>query len=204
MEHKKIVFGKKVSKSEIKNHYSTVYITLISILLGIALGDLVSIFRDLKNPDYFEWLTLTYIVLIIMNAWVAYSLHAISIKLIPVPGDAVNVFAISISHFAINSFIGKPHYQIYMAVAVYLIISCFSIGYIVKRATYDSSKNFTFKPYIRVLSLNVIGAVLTIIAAFLSYKDLLSKTTEIILFLIAYLFIVFWLILFWKTWKKGI
>lgn len=187
---------------EIKSHYSTVYITLISILLGIALGDLITVFRDLKNPDYFEWLSLIYIVLIIMNAWVAYSLHAISVKLIPVPADAINIFSISVAHFALNSFIGKPHYQVFCAIAFYLIISCIAISYIVKRATHDSEKQFTFKPYIKVLSINIIGAIWNLILAFLSYKGILSMTIEIIMFGIAYLFVFIWLFLFWKTWKK--
>jgi uncharacterized membrane protein YjfL (UPF0719 family) len=106
-----------MNKNEIKQHYATVYITLISILLGIALGDLVSVFRSLSNPTYFEWLSLIYIVLIIMNTWIAYSLHAISIKAIPNPADAINVFVISIAHFVLNSFLGKDHYLIYCAVA---------------------------------------------------------------------------------------
>jgi len=191
-----------MNKEELKNHYSTVYITLISILLGIALGDLVSIFRDLKSPGYFEWLSLIYVVLIIMNSWVAYSLHAISVKLIPVPADAINVFAISVAHFALNSFIGKPHYQVYCAVAFYSIISFFTISYIIKRATHYSKNKFVYKPYIKVLGINIIGVLLVLIIAFLSYKGFLSMTSEIILFVIGYFFVFIWLYLYWKTWKK--
>ena len=191
-----------MNKEEIKSHFSTVYITLISILLAIALGDLVSVFRDLKNPGYFEWLSLIYIVLIILNSWVAYSLHAISVKLIPVPADAINVFAISVAHFALNSFIGKPHYQVYYAVAFYSIISFFTISYIIKRANHYSKNKFVYKPYIKVLGINIIGVILVLIIAFLSYKGFLSITSEIILFVIGYLFVLIWLYLYWKTWKK--
>ena len=191
-----------MNKEEIKSHYSTVYITLISVLLGIALGDLVNIFRELKSPGYFEWLSLIYIVLIIMNAWVAYSLHAISVKLIPVPADAINVFTISVAHFALNSFIGKPHYQVYYAVAFYSIISFFTISYIIKRSAHYSKNKFVYKPYIKVLGINIIGVVLALIIAFLSYKGFLSMTSEIILFVMGYLFVFTWLYLYWKTWKK--
>jgi len=191
-----------MNKEELKSHYSTVYITLISILLGIALGDLVSIFRDLKSPGYFEWLSLIYIVLIIMNSWVAYSLHAISVKLIPVPADAINVFAISVAHFALNSFIGKPHYQVFFAVAFYSIISFFTISYIIKRTAHYSKSKFVFKPYVKVLGINIIGVILALIIAFLSYKGFLSMTLEIILFVMGYLFVFIWLYLYWKTWKK--
>lgn len=191
-----------MNKEEIKSHYPTVYITLISILLGLALSDLVSVFRSLNSPGYFEWFSLIYVVLVIINAWVAYSLHAISIKSIPVPADAINVFAISVAHFSLNSFIGKPHYQVYLAVAFYSLVSFFTIVYIIKRASNYSNNYNGLKFYKSVLSTNILGIIIASTIAFLSYKELLSMTIEIIIFIVGYIFAFVWLYFYWGTWKK--
>ena len=191
-----------MNKEEIRNHYPTVYITLISILLGLALSDLISIFRSLDSPGYFEWLSLIYVVLIIINAWVAYSLHAISIKSIPVTAYDINVFAISVAHFSLNSFIGKTHYQVYLAVAFYSLISLFTLIYIIKRASRYSNNQNSLKFYKSVLSTNVLGVIIASTVAYLSYKEMLSMTLEIIIFIVGYLCVFAWLYFYWSTWKK--
>jgi hypothetical protein len=186
----------------IKSHYSTVYITLISILLGVALADLISVFRAIQSPDYFQWLSLIFIVILVMNAWISYSLHAISVKLIPIPADAINVFAISIAHFTLNSFIIKPHYQFYFAVSFYSLVTTCTILYLFYRASQFDSKSFFFKSYGRVLIINVGGIFISALFGWLSLKGHLSKTTEIITFGIAYINIFLWIMLYWKIWKS--
>lgn len=186
----------------IKSHYSTVYITLISILLGVALADLISVFRSVQNPDYFQWLSLILIVTLVMNAWISYSLHAISVKLIPVPADAINVFAISIAHFTLNSFIIKPHYQFYFAVCFYSLVTTCTILYTFYRASQFNSKSFFFKSYRRVLFINIAGIFISALFGWLSLKGHLSKTMEIITFGIAYINVLVWIMLYWKVWKS--
>lgn len=186
----------------IKSHYSTVYITLISILLGVALADLVSVFRTLENPDYFQWLSLILIVLLIMNAWISYSLHAISVKLIPIPADAVNVFAISIAHFTLNSFIIKPHYQFYFAVCFYSLVTTLTMLFTFYRASQFDSTVFFFRFYRRVIVINIAGLFLSAFFGWLSLNGHLSKVLEFATFAIAYLSIFVWLMLYWKVWKS--
>lgn len=191
-----------MKKEEIKQHYSTVYITLISILLGIALGDLIGVFRSISSPTYFEWLSLLYIVLIIMNTWIAYSLHSISIKAIPTPADAINVFTISIAHFVLNSFLGKEHYLIYCAVAFYSIVSIFTFAYLAKRSFNQPEDKYKVKKFRKLIAFNSIGVIVTLVIAYLSYQQFLSKMAEIIIFGLGYFFVIMWLYLYWNTWKK--
>ncbi|MCL6265351.1 hypothetical protein [Flagellimonas myxillae] len=186
----------------IKSHYSTVYITLSSILLGVALADLVSIFRTIENPDYFHWLSLILIVLLIMNAWISYSLHAISVKLIPIPADAVNVFAISIAHFTLNSFIIKPHYQFYFAICFYSLVTTLTMLFTFYRASQFDSKVFFFRSYRRVIVINIAGLFLSAFFGWLSLNGHLSKVLEFATFAIAYLCILVWLMMYWKVWKS--
>ena len=191
-----------MNQEQIKNHYSTIYITLISILLGVALGDLVSVFRSISQPNYFEWLGLVFIILLIMNAWISYSLHAISVRLIPTPADAVNVFAISVAHFALNSFIGKPHYQFYLAVCFYCLITTGTILFIFYRASQFNPKKFYLKSYARVIFINIWGAVIAGIVSWFSFKGMLTSTIEIATFIFGYINAVIWVLLYWKVWKS--
>ena len=193
-----------MSIDSIKKHYSTVFITLVSILLGITLGDLVSVFRTVEEPSTFTWLTLVYTVIIIMNAWVSYSMYAISVELIPTPADAVNVFAITAAHFGLNAFIGKPPHLFFYAIAVYCLISFCTVYFMVWRATQDKTKNYTVKPYYKALTVNIIGAIVALGFGYVSKHEIFSSTIENLIFSSGFSLPVIWVILFWRTWRMQI
>jgi hypothetical protein len=92
-----------MSREVPRNNFATVYVTVASVLIGLALEDLVSIVRRIEHRDALVWLATVFVVHIIMNAWLGYSSVAISVNLELNPWDALNVFLLPASHFVLNS-----------------------------------------------------------------------------------------------------
>ena len=79
----------------VKDRFSTVYITIVSIFLGLAMEDLYSKFGSIEEPDFYSYVIVMLVSLLVINLWIAYSNMAISIRLIPIPMDAFMVFGSS-------------------------------------------------------------------------------------------------------------
>ncbi len=188
--------------SEAAKRFATVYVTIASVLLGLALEDLAGVVRGIEHRDAFVWITSIFIVHITMNAWIGYSSIAISVSLEPNPWDALNVFVLAASHFALNSFVGAQPTYFFFATAVYSLTGGAITQYNVWRASQDPRAGLTPAPFRRVVVLNVCGAAAFAALGGLSSRGALSPQGELICVASALPFATAWLVMFWRSWAR--
>ena len=184
-------------------HIATVYVTIVSIFLGLALEDLVSIVRSIEHPTLFEWAVAVFVVHIILNAWVGFSSLAISIQLVPNPWDAANVFLLSAAHFSLNSFVGAEPHMFFGAAGIYMFVGGLTLLYNVYRASTDPGSGVIVKNFYLLLFLNVWGGCSYLLFAYLAYEQLLGDTIELIIALFSIPTATLWLWVFWRAWSRS-
>jgi hypothetical protein len=183
-----------------RKHFGTIYITLASVLLGLALGDLVSIVRSSDYRDPFVWVTSIFVVHIIMNAWIAYSSTAIIVAIEPHPWDALNVFALSAAHFAINSFVGPDAAPFLAAVGVYSLTAAATVFAAKLRVRRDPDFELPPAAFRPVIALNIGAGVYFLSLAAVSGAAGASRTLKLLFVASSLPYASAWLFLFWKSW----
>jgi len=183
-----------------RKHFGTIYITLASVLLGLALSDLVSIVRSSDYRDPFVWVTSIFVVHIIMNAWIAYSSTAIVVAIEPHPWDALNVFALSAAHFAINSFVGPDAVPFLVAVGVYSLTAAATVYAAKLRVRRDPDFELPRSAFRPVIALNIGAGVYFLVLALVSSAVGASRTLELLFVASSLPYASAWLVLFWKSW----
>ena len=182
-------------------HFGTIYITLASVLLGLALEDLVSIVRGLEHRDPFVWVTSIFVVHIIMNAWIAYSSVAMVVTLEPHPWDALNVFVLSAAHFAINSFVGPDATRFLVAVGVYSLTAAATVYAATARVRRDPHIDLPPGGFRNVIALNIGAGLAFLLFASVSATDGVSRQLQLVLVASSLPYASAWLLLFWRSWR---
>ena len=183
-----------------RKHFGAVYITLASVLLGLALEDLVSIVRSSDYHDPFVWVTSIFVVHIIMNAWIAYSSTAIIFAVEPHPWDAINVFVLSAAHFAINSFVGPDATPFLVAVGVYSLTAAATVVASKIRVRRDPDIELPPSAFRPVIALNIGAGVYFLTLALVSGEGGASRTLQFIFVASSLPYASAWLVLFWRSW----
>jgi len=178
-------------------------VTVASVLLGLALEDLVSVVRSIEHRDSFVWITSAFIVHIIMNAWIGYSSVAIAVTLEPNPLDALNVFVLSASHFALNSFVGAEPASFFLAAGAYSLTGGGITYYNSWRASQDPLSGSSPAVFRRVIALNFSGAVVFLCVGLLSGRGMLSEAVQLVCLSGSIPFATLWLIEFWRAWSQA-
>jgi hypothetical protein len=187
-----------------RKHFGTIYVTLASVLLGLALEDLVSIVRGMEQRDAFVWVTSIFVVHIIMNAWIAYTSTAIHLNLEPHPWDALNVFGLSAAHFVINSFVGSDAPPFLAAVGVYSLIAAATVYSASERGRRDPTFNFPPAEFRPLIGLNIGAGMCFLLFALLSSLGNVSRGVQFALVTSSIPFATVWLVLFWRVWRNGL
>jgi hypothetical protein len=185
-------------------HFGTVYITLASVLLGLALEDLVSLVRAIEQRDAFVWVTSIFVVHIIMNAWIAYTSMATRVNLEPHPWDALNVFALSAAHFVINSFVGTEAPPFLVAVGVYSLTAAVTVHSATLRGRRDPGFNFPPARLRPVVGLNIAAGVVFLLFGWLSAAGVASRSVQLVFVAASIPYATLWLLLFWRGWQQGL
>ena len=187
----------------IKERFSTVYITLVSIFLGLAMEDLYSKFTSIENPGFYAYVILVLVTLLVINLWVSYSNMAISIRLIPTPTDAFMVFGSIMGLYILNFMIFRPVYEFFYVHALFNLGAALATVYHVKRALYDDSVDFdplTFRP---VYVLNIAIFAISISVGLVLQLNLAGETLEAVLAGMVLVCPVAWLCVFWANFKRA-
>ena len=186
----------------IKDQYSPIYVTVVSIFLGLALEDLLSVFRESDKSDIVIWLTSIVIAFLILNAWIAYASLAISVRLVPVPLDAVNVFVMALSIFALNSLVGQPVYQFCFAIAFFNLGAIAATRYNLSRSIKDPDSFLRPRGFWKLSMLNLLIFLIYLFLAYYSWQEKLSREMEIGVLILSVLPPLIWIILYWKIWSS--
>jgi hypothetical protein len=187
---------------KIEKLFPSVYITLISILLGFAIEDVITRLRELAPLDPHTLLTAAALLSIIFSAWTGYSFISITQQRLPRLLDSINVFLLALAIYMMNSTLGLEIWIFFCAAAIYMAISIFSTIYNYQIFLENLSASYSW----RIFSINVWISVLSVViyanAAWMSKQGLLPYILE--LCLIASLIIIasLWTYFFYKTWTK--
>ena len=187
----------------VKDRFSTVYITIVSIFLGLAMEDLYSKFGSIEEPDFYSYVIVMLVSLLVINLWIAYSNMAISIRLIPIPMDAFMVFGSIMGLYLLNSMIFRPAYEFFYVHGVFNFGSALVTWYHVKRALSDEHIDFDPGLFRPVYALNIAIFVVSILVAVILQFQLVGKTVEAVLAGLVLLCPIGWLWVFWANFKRA-
>ncbi len=190
-------------KTRLEENYSAIYITIVSVLLGLALDDIVSILRSLESISLFNWLTAAFSVHVIFNAWVGYSVAASIARLVPSAWDALNVFTLSVAHFALNSAIGEEQTVFFYTASCYSAVAGGVTYYNVWRANQDDSIDIVPRTFLKVIAINAVGAGAFLTAGIVTQTVILSDTAQNSIVVLGIPFATLWLYVFLRVWKAN-
>ncbi len=187
-----------------QKHFGAVYITLASVLLGLALEDLVSIVRAMEERDAFVWVTSIFVVHIIMNAWIAYTSTAVRLNLDLHPWDALNVFVLSAAHFAINSFVASAPAPFLVAVGAYSLTAAATVYSASLRGRSDPTFRFPHTEFRPLIALNMVAGVTYLLMGWVSSADQVAGGVQFAFVTTSIPFATGWLLLFWRIWRRAL
>ena len=193
-----------VIRNRLEENYSTIYVTIVSVLLALVLEDLVSIMRGIGDPTLFHWLTAAFVVHVIFNAWVGYSATASVLRLVPTIWDTLNVFVLSLAHFSLNSAIGERPVVFFYTAACYSAVGGVVTGYNAWRAAQDPVIGLQARRFHPVVLINVAGAVAFAVAGLSTLADVLGSTLQTVVTALSLPFASLWLWAFFRAWKASI
>lgn len=187
----------------IKERFSTVYITIVSIFLGLAMEDLFSKFTSIENPDFYAYVILVLVSLLVINLWVSYSNMAISIRLIPNPMDAFMVFGSIMGLYILNFMIFRSAYEFFYVHGLFNLGAALATVYHVKRALSDDNVDFDPLIFRPVYALNVAIFAMSICVGVVLQLHLIGETVEAVLAGMVLVCPIAWLWVFWSNFKRA-
>jgi len=192
---------KSVIRERLRNNYSTIYVTIVSVMLALVLEDLVSIMRGIDDPTLFHWLTAGFVVHVIFNAWVGYSAAASIMRHVPTVWDSLNVFVLTLAHFALNSSIGETPVVFFYTASGYSAIGGLVTYYNVWRAAQDDAIDFQPTAFHSVIGINLFGAIAFFMAGALTQLGALTNTVQVVITVLGLPFATVWLVAHLRSWK---
>lgn len=191
----------KTDISKIEKLFPTVYITLISILLGFAIEDLVSQFRELDQIDFYAILKAAAIFSGIFGAWTGLSFISMTQERVPKLLDCVNIFFFSLTIYILNSTLGLEVGYFFAALSLYLvaamIASIYNFNMLLRNLPTSYSLGF-FRPEFILIAISL---VLYTFGAWLSLRGMLPLSAEIFLILYFIVANILWTYIFYKKWS---
>ena len=188
----------------IRSHYSTVFITLCSVLLGLCLADVVSILRNAEHHTWMLWLQAGFVIALIFNAWVAFATHAITVRVIPTIGDSFLVFAVAGGNFAITAFVGTAPYLFWTGVGAYALIAIVVNAFTILRIKKDPNIEFVVSGTAPLVICSVCQVLGGFAVAALSYSNLIDDAIQPALCAVGYVFPLTWLWLYRRVIQRFI
>lgn len=188
--------------NRIERLFPAVYVTLISILLGFAIEDLITRLRELSSIDIYAVLVAISIICAIFAAWTGYSFISMTQERLPRLLDCVNVFVLAFGVYMLNSTLGMEIWLFFSAVFIYFAGALFANLYNFGILLQNLPTTYTMRNFRRNLLVIVHTLPIYPIAAWMSLKAMLSPGIEV--FLIVYFSIVsvLWVYFFYKTWSS--
>lgn len=191
-------------RNRLQHNYSAVYVTIVSVMLALVLEDLVSIMRGIEQPGLFHWLTAAFVVHVIFNAWVGYSATASVLRLVPNIWDSLNVFVLSLAHFALNSSIGQRPVVFFYTAGCYSAVGGMVTFYNAWRAAQDRDTGLESRRFRPVVCINIAGAAGYALAGALTQVGAVDYAGQIALTAIGLPFASLWLFVYLRMWNASV
>ena len=191
-----------VNRKRIEKLFPSVYITLISILLGFAVEDLIGSLRELAPLDIYTSLTAVGILTGVFAAWTGYSFVSMTQERLPKILDGANVFYFALGIYLMISTMGMEKWYLFATISIYLCGALIGCIYNFNLLLTTVSSSYDLRVFRWDLSVIATGILVYPGASWMSMRGMLSSGVE--LFLIAYFTIIniLWVYFFYKAWSK--
>lgn len=199
-------------ETHVRNQFPSVYITFISVIIGFALEDLISITRDqeglfsLSTQTAITWGEIVQSLVAIVMSWLIYSTYAISRRSVPTILDVLNVLGFSVGLFLLNSTIGSQNLVANNLVgAAYIIIAGTAYYFAVDQLKDEGAEFSQFVKGVQTfkgpLIINCFAAPYYFFLAWLAYQDRLTQSLEISSQISGVLVSIVWLLWAYRIWR---
>ena len=200
-------------KKQIRDNHPNVYLTLVSIIVALALEDLLSLVREIYRVGEPEaitvllWLQIVGAFSAAFATWVGYCHILITTRWILGIWDALSVMTLLVTLFLINSFVGAESPAWWFSALGAQSIAGGIILYVnMRRASMEPGIIHDAMPAPNswpVYHLILSGALILLFALLVSL-DLVSDFVALLLTASAIFFIVSWAFLWVHAWRKSV
>lgn len=192
----------EVTKNEIEKLFPSVYITLVSILLGFAVEDVVTRLRELATLEVFDLLAAAGVLSAIIAAWIGWSFVSMTQERLPKVWDAVHVFLMAFCFYFLISTLGMETWWFFLALSIYYVPGTVATVYnsnLLGQSLAHASGGRHFQWNILI---TVSGIVIFSVAAWASKQGMLPEGVDI--FLVGYYILtnVAWIYFLYKGWSR--
>lgn len=192
----------QIDLDRLEGLFPTIYVTFISVLLALALEDLLSQVRQADMYDPWIWIVGVSMLSFYIAVWTGYAFLAITQKRRPNILDTLNVFFVALGLFLLNNSVAQPHAYFFFAVAIYYLASMYAVFYNMKMFRRILPYKTSFDDYkwtIWTLVPHVVGFP---VAGVLSLQGRLGTELELALGATACLSAIAWVSSFYITWNR--
>jgi hypothetical protein len=192
----------KTNKGKIEKLFPSVYITLISILFGFAVEDVISRLRELAPLDIYTVLSAVGVLSGIIVAWIGYSFVSMTQERLPKLTDSVNVFILAFCFYILITTLGMEIWWFFAALCVYQCAALFATIYNGNILLQSLSTAYDLRIFLPNILVVAVSLVIYSVGAWTSHKGMLPP--EIELSVIVYYFIsnILWVYFFYRGWSK--
>jgi len=192
----------KTSVEKIEKLFPSVYITLISILLGFAVEDVIGQLREIAQINIYLALSAIGILSGVIAAWIGYSFVSMTQERLPRVLDAVHVFFLAFGFYILNTTLGMEVWWYFSALFVIHVVALFATIYNVNILMQSLSTGDNWRIFLPNSLVFLIAIIIYPIAAWMSFNATLPRGIE--LSLIAYYTIsnILWAYFFYRGWSK--
>jgi hypothetical protein len=192
----------KTSTAKIETQFPSVYITLISVVLGFAIEDLITSLRALHSINVYSALTGVGIIAAIFTGWTGYSFVAMTQERMPNVSDGLNVFLIGLSFYLLNTTIGHEVWHFFAALSIYECFVLFASLYNLRQFIHSISGSYSWRDFHWNLFLTVSLILMCPVAAYMSANEMLAPGIEISVLAYFILANILWTYFFYKFWCR--
>jgi hypothetical protein len=192
----------KATQEKIEDLFPSVYITLISILFGFAVEDVITRLRELAPLDMYTLLSAVGVLSGIMAAWIGYSFVSMTQERLPRIMDAVHVFLMAFCFYIVITTLGMDIWWFFAALSVYQCVALYATIYNGNILIQGLSARYDWRVFLPNRLIVAIGIGIYSVGAWMSREGMLSP--EIELSLVVYYFIsnILWVYFFYGAWTR--
>ena len=192
----------KTNKEKIEKLFPSVYITLISILFGFAVEDVISRLRELAPFDIYTALSAVGILSGIIAAWIGYSFVSMTQERLPRVLDAFNVFFLAFGFYILITTLGMEIWWFFAALCVYQCAALYASIYNINMLIKNLSTAYDWRVFLPLTLIVATGIGIYSVGAWMSLKGMLPPEIELSVIVYYSISNVLWVYFFYRGWSK--
>jgi len=192
----------EITKNEIEKLFPSVYITLVSILLGFAIEDVITRLGELSTVDAFHFVAAAGILSAIISAWIGYSFVSMTQERLPRVWDAMHVFFLAFAFYFWISTLGMETWWFFLALCFYQAIATAATIYNANILAQSLANMSGWRIFPWNILLTFSGTAIYLGSAWASKQEMLLSGVEIFMAGSLILFNIVWIYLFYRGWSR--